>query len=212
MHYFAPGVACGERAAHEIPAFKRVLSAGPWYACNSVQGGKSGTLIMQAPTDQVAPHTEGWRECSDGLLYLSDKTLPTTAQLVKEQRRAKFIDIVTSQGVTLSIPVSSASARKVSFGTGKFGNPADEFGIAAFAFYDLLSSRDESQVPKIGHPATLHLIVLAIQQFYRVTEELLDDLGWISSADFAPIIDATLGINQSKTQAAGVTSRSPAAA
>ena len=212
MQYFAPGVASGIRAAHEIPEFRRVLTAGPWYACASTQGGKSGALIFQKGDQQPPPHSDRWRECFDGLLYRPDNKRPGTADLVRDDRRMRHLDLTLASGVLISIPVASAAARAVDFGAKKFAAPSDDFGKSAYAFFDRLKEADAARQPKLGDPDTLSLVLLAVQQFYRVTEELLNDLGWISSADIDPIISATMGISDSKTQAAGGSSRSSAAA
>lgn len=212
MHYFAPGISCGERAAHEIPQFSRVLTADKWYCCNSTQDGKQGALIFSQSDPQPAPHTTGWRECFDGLMYLPPATLPGTIDLLRPERRMRFIDVLTSRGVLLSIPVASAAAREVDFSAKKFGVPSDDFGKCAYAFFDRLSDTKAASQPKLGDADTLRLVMLAVQQFYRVTEELLNDLGWISSLDIDPIISAIMGATDSKTKAADGTSRSSAAA
>ncbi len=214
LAYFSPGTRCSGPAS-EMPEFARVLAAGPWSACRSMQDGKPGALIWSQGFNQPIPNfaPERWRPCSDGLLYLRPDPIPDQMSLARA-RRANSFDLTTSRGITLSIPLAASAPRLVSFSAGTLGDPADDFGGAAFAVFDRLAEmrKDPAKVVTGTDPEVLRLVLLALQQTYRVTAELLDDLRWISSADIEPIILAIMGQSPKALEAAGAQSPSPAAA
>lgn len=209
--YFAPGVSCAQRPAKNIPEFARVASAGPWSCCDSSQCGANGCLIFLAGTEQPVPghgKPDDWLTCSDGLRYLTGQALPSQTSLVREHN-VKGIDYTTSQGITLTIPVALASPRMISFSSKKALGFSTDFATMAFKIYDRLT--DENGLNLLDHQV-LKLIADAIAHVYRVTPEILDELGWISSADIDPILCCVFGSDPKALNPAGGSSPLPAGA
>lgn len=204
--YFAPDVHCAGPARH-LPAFDRLRPGSKWLAADSSQNGKRGTVVYLG--DQPSGGTPGWEPCADGLFYLPGRPMPEQATLGREHR-VDGIDYTTSQGVTLTIPIAAAAPRKLLFSTGKSGAPAAGFAQRAFALFDRLGA--EEKVSPVS-PDVLSLVADAIGHVYYVTPEMLDELGWLTSADIDPIICCLMGSDPKKAvDPAGASSPSPAGA
>ncbi|HEV8176273.1 MAG TPA: hypothetical protein VGP44_01150 [Gemmatimonadales bacterium] len=215
--YFLPG---GKAAPpREIPAFARVLESGPWSSTefNHHEAG-SGALLFW--TDKSIGQTdlrrpEAWRKCADGLWYCRPAVLPDQSILAK-RNCPQGIDVTLATGLLLTIPLATAAPRAVCFSSGSLGDPSSEFGRVADAVYDRMANgKDDAGKAKglpLLDPQVLRLVTLALMAAYRVTPELLDDLGWITSADIDPILCAIMGTDPKAFEPAGVSSPLPAGA
>jgi hypothetical protein len=210
--YFAPDIKCNARPPRDIPEFSRLRPGDKWFACDSSQNGKRGALVVFGrpdSTEMPAQGCSGWVECADGLLYLPGRKMPEQADLVRGHR-VDGIDYVTSTGVTLTIPVAAASPRKLLFSSGKTGDPASDWAKRAFDLFDRLRS---SERVSATDPAIIALVCDAIGHVYATTPEMLDELGWLTSADLDPILVCMMGADPKKAvQPAGDSLPSPVGA
>ena len=204
--YFAEGVEC-TGPARDLPAFARLRPSTKWHACSSNQNGRRGTVVwMGRVEDPPTTECSGWVKCSDGLWYLPGLAMPPQTDLVREHR-VDGIDYATSRGVTLTIPIASAAPRKLLFSTLSIGDPATDFATRCFALFERISKDEQIPVHEL-----LGVIADAIGQVYFLTPEMLDEAGWITSADVDQIVCCLMGVSQKKAQPAGDTSPSPAGA
>lgn len=203
--YFAPGVKAD--VARDIPAFRRILPAGPW----QVLGFNHPTLGWGALAwwaDCPQPEGEAWRESPDGLWYLPPTQLPSQADLAKPNSPAGIV-VSLSGGQAVTMPLAAIAPRKLSLTTGTAGAPADEYGLRAAAVHSRLTGAGKDGLPLLD-PDVLAMIAAGLALAYRVTTELLDDLGWLTTADIDPLLCAGLG-HDPKASAPGATpSQSPA--
>jgi hypothetical protein len=209
IFYLIPKERARGRKADQIPQFQRILSAGPW-AVGEYSAGVHGmgTVAFWAGTEVGDLDNLQWRQCADGLLY-ARRGMPKQTELAK-RNTSPGIDITLSTGVYLTVPIAAAAPRKVLFGSGDLGEPVTEYAKRALALFERMS--DPKNKISILDPESLMVVTLAVQAAYRVTTELLDDLGWITSADIDPILCAAMGSDPKALEAADVPSSSPAAA
>lgn len=203
--YFAPGVIC-DGPARSMPCFARLKAGDKWQASNSNQNGKPGAMTWIG--DAPALNATGWVECSDGLFYLPGHKMPHQSELGRPHK-TEGIDYTTSTGVTITIPIATAAPRKVMFSTGKPGEAATDFARRAFRLFDRISAKESVQ---LFDPELLGLVSDAIGWVYYTTPEMLDELGWITSADLDPIVICLMGSDPKKTpENAAASLPSPAA-
>ncbi len=177
--------------AAEHASAKRLLPAGPFQYAAHPQGGtlltwRDAAGKMAPLHDYAAP-----RETADGLVYYGPKVLPTVADLVR-RGSPPSIDVELSSGVVVPIALAASSPRKLVF------TPTGASEGDYLTEYARLADDLREQVKRDGDvmrsDRLLHRVVLlAFQQSLRVTEELLTDLGWVSTADFLPIVMAAWG-------------------
>jgi len=159
--------------------------------------GKQGTVIW---LDGDYPNLEGeWVEAGNGLLYKRGDPMPSLATLAR-QHNVAGVDYTTSRGVLLTIPIASASPRKILFGAKKIDSPACKFAQDAFALFAKL---EKKEFVGLDSPETLQLVVDAIAHVYYLTAEMLDEYDLITSADIDPIIVCLMGIDPKKVDASG---------
>jgi len=204
--YFAPDVTC-TGSVRVLPAFARLRGGDKWKTRDSTQNGKRGTIAWMGDSEDCPqPGTTGWEECADGLLYLRGVKMPEQGALVRPHR-VDGIDYTTAAGATITIPSAFAAPRKLLFSTAKVGDPASDWAQRAFALFDQLASKEHVSA---FSTEVLSLIADAIGHVYYVTPEILDELGWITSADIDPILVCMMGLDPKKAhQPAGATSPSP---
>ena len=163
--------------------------------------------------DQPRNNDGTWTDCGDGLHYLYGQELPTIASLARGHR-VDGCDYTTASGVLITVPIATAAPRKVLFASGKTGEPATDFALRAFELFDRLQAMESGgETVLLSDPKIIKLIADALAHVYYVTPELLDELGWITTADIDPLICALMGIDQKKAETlAGDTSPLPAGA
>lgn len=194
-------------AAKDSPTFARLACAGPWQFTDWRHEGVRGVLAQWKGAEAGVEQYGAPRKCADGLLYFPSKRPLTQPELAK-RGVPKGIDVLTSRGVTLTIPLAVAAPRMLAFdGPDVVGDLASEYGaLAAKVFDDMVAKRP------IADADIVRLIALAIGESYRVTPEALSDLRWITTSDIDPILSAMMGADPFPSADAGGSSPSPASA
>ncbi len=171
-------------------AFERIKIAGPWQFFGALNEGVKGVAaIWKDNTDGACPLASlgKFRKCFDGLVYFPGTT-PKQIDIGKRDY-IEGIEYTTSLGVTLTIPLAAHAAVEVSFSSLDLGGPSDEFAKMAEEIW----ANKENIL--IRDPRLLRLVFLAIAQNYRITQELLDDLRWLTSKDIDPIYCCIMGLD-----------------
>jgi hypothetical protein len=184
----------------EHPSGARLNHAGPWQLAAHPHGGSLATW-------RGAPHHIGAygepQECADGLLYYPSK-VPLTPEALARPRVPESVTIETHSGVTLAIPIATRSPRRRMFAAAsKVGGYIDEYPRLVFSIYDRLVAKEPMPM---GDPDLCRMVFLAIAGCYRVTEEAMDQAGWLSTFDDDLIMGAAFGTNPKAEAAAGGTS------
>ncbi len=176
-------------AARDSGVFSRIQDAGPWMYSDCYHDGRKGiTAQWQDKAGPVELEKFGApRVCGDGLVYFPSKE-PISQDDLCKRSCPPGIDYLTTRNVNITVPLASAAPRFVTFGAPGIGTPANEFAQLAYQVFDALSENIT-----ITDPRVIRLIGLAVRQAYRVTDELLDDLRWITSADIDPILCCIMG-------------------
>ena len=189
----------GNEAVRLHPVAKRLAIAGPWQLAKHPDGGSFATWRgASAKWPDYGPP----RTTHDGLFYHppKDPTAMTPAALAKTDHRPDTT-VVLSSGVTLSVPLATRGARRRRFGADiAVGEYVEEFSTAAFRLYDRVVSGEK---PMENDADLCRVLYLAIATRYRVVEEALDDLGWLTTADDGVIIGAVFGSDPKASAAAG---------
>ncbi len=190
--------------ASEHPVFSRLMGCGKWNWTKWEHAGKSGIL---AHLDQT-PLTVGMPEktCPDGLVYFGYIKQPAQDDLARDNVPNSFA-VELSCGRTIDIPLAIAAPKCLSFdGSGDDGH-ATEFGREAFRIWDNI------ELKKFPNDMECRkLIYLAINQTYKVTQELLTQLKWVADVDVVPIMLAISGRDPKSDAVAGNTLAQSAAA
>lgn len=201
--YHAADVPVERAAGH--PRFARLKQAGPWSYKPHASGG---TLAFWPSPDGAIPKQGAFceaRACADGLNYLGPIQLPTPSQLARDVAgRPDCTKLLLTCGVTIAILPAYLEPRKV-LSTGELGDPVTVYGKLSRSVRDRLGDKAEGSVSLLD-PELLALCRSAMMTCYRITDELIDDLGWLTTADIDPIISATFHYPQDvqkKTEAAG---------
>ncbi len=188
-------------------AFKRIHIAGPWQYFPVSHDGKNGIGAIWADNKEGACPLALFgkpRKSFDGLVYFPGEKI---AQINLGKRDyIEGIEYATSRGITLTIPFASYAAVDVSFSSLSLGGPSDEFAQMAENIWENRSTI------LVRDPRLLRLIYLAIAQNYRVTQETLDDLNWVTSKDIDPIYCCIMGLDPKALADAEQTSPSTASA
>ena len=180
--YWAPDVSPSE--AKESAVFAAIQHAGPWQYQGHPSGGTLATMIgfNAAIEDFTAPQF-----LSSGLHYMAPKVMPTLYDLAKPDIGSGVV-IQLSCGVAAEIPVAVVRFRQLRLSASardRVGDPVTEYGRLSVSLLD--RAKVEGGIPHDDHD--LHrLLVLALSQRYRVTAEILDDLGIISTEDVEPML------------------------
>ncbi len=167
------------------PAFKRIMSCGPWKWTKWQHNGKSGVLAFQDDADtagHAAPIT-----CKDGLIYFGYKDMPDQSVLARESIPNSF-SVTLASGRVISVPMAIAAPRFMSFDGMSQDEHATDFGKEAFRIWGNIAQK---QFPSDAD--SRKLVFLAINQNYKVTEESLTQLNWITDVDIVPIMLAVSG-------------------
>ena len=118
---------------------------------------------------------------------MAPKVMPTLYDLAKPDIGSGVV-IQLSCGVAAEIPVAVVRFRQLRLSASardRVGDPVTEYGRLSVSLLD--RAKVEGGIPHDDHD--LHrLLVLALSQRYRVTAEILDDLGIISTEDVEPML------------------------
>lgn len=189
--YWLPAAGVPMEAA-EHPSAQRLLPAGPWQYSVHPQGG---TLASWKDPAGRAPRLDDFgpgRPTADGLTYYPPKVPATLGDLLRKSLPPST-PVTLACGQVLPIALAASSPRKLVFNPGgtcsggdyltEYARLADELRMRA-KVEDVIGGAD----PLLGR-----VVLLAIQQSLRATEEVLTDLGLVSSVDFTPIVLAAWG-------------------
>lgn len=207
--YFAP--ASRVDVARCVPAFHRILPAGPWSVVSySHPFAGVGALAWWSDCAQPEPPAGAWTTSPDGLLYAPPATLPTQAELAKAHG-PRGIDVTLASGVVVTMPLASLAPRKLSLTRATTGEYADAYGRLAYQVREKLTAAGAGGID-ILDPDVITLVATGLGLAYRVTPELLDDLGWLSDVDIDPLLCALMGSDPKAFAGDATPSRSPAGA
>jgi hypothetical protein len=182
--YWAPDVSAAE--AKEHPAFASIQHAGPWQYQTHPAGGTYATMIGY--DNDLALYQEP-QELVNCLHYLAPLAMPTLYDLAKPSGAAGVV-VQLACGIAIEVPVAVVRFRQLRLSASaknRVGDPVTEYGRLSVSLLD--RAKVEGGIPH-DDPALHRLIVLAISQRYRVTAEILDDMGIISAEDIEPLLGA----------------------
>jgi hypothetical protein len=205
--YFAPGVAADAAAA--MPCFRRILPAGPWQVASynhPVQGWGAMAWWVGCAQPEDLPD---WRASPDGLWYCGPAALPGQAELARPNA-PRGIEVPVTCGAMLTMPLATLAPRRVSLLTGQLGEPADEYGRLGYAVSARLRAAGEAGLP-VTDREVLRFLTAGLALAYRVTAEMIEDLGWVTTADVDPLLCAALGHDPKASEPAATSSPSHAA-
>lgn len=176
-------------------AFPNVPGSGAeeWMTHTHPQGG---TLFVFPKYDGAAVQLEDFgppRETFDGMVYYPSKESPDHDWLIRpENARPSGEWIKTYQG-ELFVAIAFETARRLVLCSGggmRPGDPVSEFGRLGHEIFDLFFSKD-------GMPYTdgrlSRFLFLTLREGYWVTEEIAEDLPWLTHQDINPICQTALG-------------------
>ncbi len=172
------------------PAFDRIKIAGPWQYFNTTHIGKSGVAAIWQDNKNGACPLElfgAGKTSFDGLVYFPGDKLSQTE--IGKTNYIEGAEYTTSLGITLTIPFAARAAVEVSFSSLSLGSASDDFAKIA---EDIWADR---QTIKLNDKRLLRLIYLALAQNYRITQEMLDDLRWLTSKDIDPVYCCIMGLD-----------------
>jgi hypothetical protein len=209
--YWAKDVAFMQAAEH--PRFARLRRAWPNLADSpderwQVQPHPNGGAIVVWPGHQdssgVALETFGTtRETHDGLVYYPSLEAPTKEDLIRpEQHRPTGTWLQLTSGHELFVALAIATPREMVLRAGggiAFGKYQNEYGILGHELWEPFCG---GQGIDPTDPRLARLLFLSIQQSYYVTEEMVEDLPWLSSSDIRPMVHAIQGVNPKASAAA----------
>lgn len=203
----------GGDAAVDAPRFARLRRAWPnlvdapderWQIQKHPDGGSLLVWPGTANGAGVALASFGEpRPTHDGLVYYPSSEAPTKEDLIRpEQHRLPGTWVNLTSGDALYVALATATPRELvlratgGIARGKYQN---EFGHLAHDLYDPFQSDDGIA---FDDPRLARILQLMLQQSYFVTEEMAEDLPWLSTADVVPILHCILGVNPKASAAA----------
>ncbi len=189
--YRLPDVDPIDAASH--PLMARLLPVGPWQYQAHPEGG---TLASWKSSDGRAVTLDGFAagvETEDGLTYYAPLA-PVELDALRRPTLPPGRFVTLYGGDRLHVAFAMAAPRKLMFGakTVKAGDLVTEYASL------VESIREEVIASKSFDPydpRVQRMVFLAVQQSYRVTQELLSAGGWITDADEWPILLAGAGVD-----------------
>lgn len=170
----------------------RLAIAGPWQFAQHPEGGCVATWLGSKP--RAFDSLGDGEACEDGMVYYRPDPLPGAMDLAKSKHSEDEIDVDLECGVRLSILLAISAPRRLRFtGGAAIGDPLSEYGLLARDVQRRLAEAPADQPLTVADAGVRRLLFLAVAQRYRVTEELLNDLGWLSTADVDPLLCAIWG-------------------
>lgn len=190
-------------AAH--PIAKRLAHVGKWQLVAHPMGGAFATWAGKPsfPAAYGEP-----RQTHDGLEFYPPKEWPTDRALFLREKLPEHeaVDLV---GGRVLVGVAMRAARKRRFSVPGVGRPSGALADAAFELWDKIN---ESHDVMIDDPLLTRVLFLAVAACYRVTEEAMDDLGWLTTEDDNAVTSVVFGLHPKPDAGAGDTSASSAPA
>ena len=182
--YLLDGVNPQAASAHPLMA-GRLRAAGPW----QYQAHAGGTLATWRGAGTRAEDLGVARPVAEGIRYLPPRALPSPDDLARQERAGDSLEAVTvdDQGTVLHIVPALLTPRAI-LSSGLAGDPATRYGREAHAAFRAIAAAPEDK----EEAARLAVAVcrLALCYSYRLTDELLDDLGWINESSVTALWEA----------------------
>lgn len=168
---------------------------GCWMVQSHPQGG---TLCIFPRLDGSACNLEAFaapRDTSDGMVFYPSREAPTTEFLIKpESMRGQGEWVTTYSGESLWVGLSFATPRRLllSLSGMTVKNPVSEFGKLGHELYDDYFSKDGIAFSdqRLGR-----LLFLSLRESYTITEEMAEDLEFLTDRDIKPIVEIALGVS-----------------
>lgn len=191
------------RDAKDFEDWKGLLfGGGPYHYRNWIFKGKKGVVATpflwnddkNGFKDDVMELSlldqENSEQVAEKIWYIRPK-VPNKIDDLAKADVPENINVSLNSGVTLSIPLAMNAPRNWSFRKKQWARTCTKFGELA---YDLIEKAQHNP-EKITDEELGELILRAIQECYRVTEDVLDDMNWVSSLDFMNIATAIGGVD-----------------
>ena len=193
-----------DAAAH--PSMARLLPVGPWQYQAHPEGGTLASWKADGKAvtlEQFAPGVE----TEDGLVYYGPKQ-PVALDALRRPTLPVGRFVTLYGGERLHVAFAMAAPRKLMFGakSAKLGDFRNEYATLVEIIRDEVVASNQFDP---YDPRAQRMVFLAVQQSYRVTQELLSEGGWITDADEWPILLAAAGVDPEgkETGADSATSR-----
>jgi hypothetical protein len=182
----------------------RLRAAWPrWKAGRHPKGGSIVVPIGLSEADTMNPADYGAPEpCSDGLVWLPPRVMPTLYDLAREDPPRETATIRLRRVGPVTVPLGMGPC----FGLGPHrGKPSSEFGTLAHEQYR--RARDAEYVwTDEDEAAVERLVFLAFQFGYCVTWEIWCRLAPYDLDEVAPILDGIWGLDPKASRDVGPTS------
>jgi hypothetical protein len=189
--YILSGVS--PESAADDERMTRLKSAGPWqYQLH--QDGCLATWKTDRPTPRKSLGEE--RKTTDGLVYIGPRVLPKPKDLIRSAfaQNLNLNDVIVSHETGESIKILPAfmSPRQI-LEDNKVGDYSTVYGRAVRALLDRSrvnpNLRLNDCITEIAECCRL-----AILYIYRMTKELLQDVGWLNEDSLLTIWEATIQV------------------
>lgn len=155
-----------------------------------------GVLCVFPRLDGAAVRLEEFgtpRDTADGMVFYPSLVEPTTEFLIKpENQRGAGDWVSTYLGESLWVALALAAPRRLLLSASgmQAKQPVSELGKLGHELFDEYFSK--TGVP-LTDPRLARLIFLALRDSYYVTEEIMEDLPWLTDRDIGPITQAIMG-------------------
>lgn len=182
--------------------YQRIAPAGPWVKVNATP---QGTTFLRDAKAFAPDAYNPPRPTADGGLYYGPKVLPPPKALRRECAGTQ--EVTTAGGLKLDVRVAYLSPRQIGWAPGgaiHMGNLRDSWAFDALALWNSAEKDPDGTIRITLDPVRVGRVVFgAVRSCYRVTEELLEDLGWIASEDLLTCLFGVWGIDPKALRAAG---------
>lgn len=187
-------------AAH--PAGRRIAGVARWQLVAHPNGGSLATWLGHP----FSPGSYGeGRPTHDGMTYFPPKEWPADrAALLRDKLPDhEAVELVNGR-VLIGLALRAPRPRRFA-GAPSLGKPSGDLADAAFALWDRLGAKEAIA---LDDPGLARVLFLAVAACYRVTEEALDDLGWLTTADDDAVTAVVFGLDPKSEPGAGGSSPS----
>ncbi len=186
----------------------RLLGAGPWqYQLHPV--GCMTTWKADGPLSRSAFGAE--RKTADGMTYFGPKILPTPERLIRAHmvERADLSDVIVSQDTGLKVRIMPAylSPRMV-LDDNTLGDHTTAYGRAVRDLLDKIHANPKQEYKDVAVEMA-ECCRLAMMYTYRLTRELLTDLGWLNEESIMPIWEGSIAVPKASPAGDGGSLGSP---
>lgn len=192
--YIVPGADVFAGGWSQHPAAKRIRSAGLWTACNAAEG----VVLLPEGIEAYAADLYGeGRPTHDGATYRPPLALPALRDLERFRRpEGTLVDLAS--GVQVWAAIATMSPRRIawSHSGASAADLACDWAREVNALWTEVQHGDDGSMRfKCDEVRVLRVVLGVLQASYRITEELLTDLGVLTTADPWPILMAAWGLD-----------------